>query len=88
VRVRSPSSSYPGRVPTYEYRCRECGSTFEVRRPMTDSAAPAVCADGHPDTVRLLSTVAMSRGATERPAAVSAAGPPRGGCCGGGCGCG
>lgn len=70
-------------MPRYEYRCRSCGSTFEVNRPMAQSSAPAACPDGHPDTVRLLSTVAMTRGG---PGPAPA--PGGGGCCGGSCGCG
>ncbi|MHA6617088.1 FmdB family zinc ribbon protein [Pseudonocardia sp. DLS-67] len=65
-------------MPRYDFRCRECGSTFEVSRPMADAAEPARCPDGHDDTVKLLSTVAVGgRG--------SAPGPAGGGCCGGGC---
>lgn len=70
-------------MPRYDYRCRACGDTFEVSRPMRDSADPAACPQGHTDTVKLLSTVAvMGRGGTG-PAA-----PNGGGCCGGACGCG
>ncbi|WP_153534549.1 FmdB family zinc ribbon protein [Streptomyces sp. RB17] len=65
-------------MPRYEYRCRTCGDTFELSRPMAESAAPATCPAGHDDTVKLLSTVAV--GGTSAPA--PAAG---GGCCGGGC---
>ncbi len=43
----------------YEFRCRECGSTFEVDRPMQHSSDPADCPDGHSDTVKLLSTVSL-----------------------------
>jgi putative FmdB family regulatory protein len=69
-------------MPRYEYRCRACGATFEKNRPMAESSAPAPCPDGHTDTVKLLSTVAVTgRGG---PAAPAAGG---GGCCGGGCGC-
>ncbi|PBC82195.1 putative regulatory protein, FmdB family [Streptomyces sp. 2224.1] len=67
-------------MPRYEYRCRPCGSTFELNRPMAESSAPAVCPEGHADTVKLLSTVAVGGSAT--------AAAPRGGgggCCGGGC---
>jgi putative FmdB family regulatory protein len=72
-------------VPRYEYRCRECAATFEVSRPMAESALPAPCPDGHPDSVRLLSTVALAGAA----APGRAASPARaGGCCGGACGCG
>ncbi|HZN77910.1 MAG TPA: zinc ribbon domain-containing protein [Micromonosporaceae bacterium] len=67
-------------MPRYEFRCRSCGDTFEVNRPMSESAAPAPCPVGHDDTVKLLSTVALGRGAGGSPA-------PRGGCCGGACGC-
>jgi putative FmdB family regulatory protein len=71
-------------MPRYEYRCRACGDTFEVSRPMSESGAPARCPGGHDDTVKLLSTVAMGGSAATGPA-------PRtggaGGCCGGACGC-
>ncbi|MBB5773288.1 zinc ribbon domain-containing protein [Nonomuraea jabiensis] len=65
-------------MPRYDFRCRACGSTFEVSRPMSASDDPATCPDGHDDTVKLLSTVSMTGGA----AAPRASG---GGCCGGGC---
>ncbi|HWH00563.1 MAG TPA: zinc ribbon domain-containing protein [Pilimelia sp.] len=72
-------------MPRYEFRCRACGTTFEVNRPMRESAAPARCPHDHDDTVRLLSTVAVSgRAAGPGPSA----GRGAGGCCGGGCGCG
>jgi putative FmdB family regulatory protein len=72
-------------MPRYEYRCRSCGSTFELDRPMASSSAPAACPSGHDDTVKLLSTVAVARGAASGGAPGPAAG---GGCCGGACGCG
>jgi putative FmdB family regulatory protein len=65
-------------VPRYDYRCRACGATFELSRPMIDASAPATCPDGHDDTVKLLSTVAVT-GAAAAPK------PAGGGCCGGGC---
>ncbi|HET6215108.1 MAG TPA: zinc ribbon domain-containing protein [Micromonosporaceae bacterium] len=72
-------------MPRYEFRCRTCESTFEVRRPMSASADPADCPRGHGDTVKLLSTVALTgRGGSGVPAGAPAAG---GGCCGGACGC-
>ena len=74
-------------MPRYEYRCRACGSTFEVTRPMSESSAPCSCPDGHDDTVKLLSTVAVGgRSASAGPGAFSGGGG--GGCCGGACGCG
>jgi putative FmdB family regulatory protein len=71
-------------VPRYEYRCRACGDTFELSRPMSESSAPASCPQGHDDTVKLLSTVAVGGRASSAPAS----GGGGGGCCGGGCGCG
>ncbi|WP_184535631.1 FmdB family zinc ribbon protein [Micromonospora polyrhachis] len=71
-------------MPRYEFRCRACGDTFEIERPMAQSSAPATCPQGHADTVKLLSTVAVTgRGGVGREST------PRGGggCCGGGCGC-
>jgi putative FmdB family regulatory protein len=67
-------------VPRYEYRCRACGDTFELNRPMAESSAPCTCPQGHDDTVKLLSTVSVGGRA-------SAPGPAGGGCCGGACGC-
>ncbi|PSL00825.1 putative FmdB family regulatory protein [Murinocardiopsis flavida] len=63
-------------MPRYDYRCRSCGATFEIARPMAESAAPAACPNGHDDTVKLLSAAAV--GGTAAP-------PQSGGCCGGGC---
>lgn len=67
-------------MPRYEYRCRECGDTFELSRPMAESSAPADCPQGHGDTVKLLSTVAV--GSASSGGAQPTGG---GGCCGGGC---
>ncbi|MEU8518324.1 zinc ribbon domain-containing protein [Streptomyces sp. NBC_01216] len=69
-------------MPRYEYRCRTCGDTFELNRPMAESSAPASCPQGHDDTVKLLSAVAVG-GTAKGGAAPSGGGG--GGCCGGGC---
>jgi putative FmdB family regulatory protein len=71
-------------MPRYEFRCRECSTTFELSRPMTASGDPARCPAGHDDTVKLLSTVALSSGSGPS-ASRSAAAAPVSGCCGGGC---
>jgi putative FmdB family regulatory protein len=76
-------SGYHIRMPRYDYRCRACGATFEATRPMAESAETATCPEGHEDTVKLLSTVAMTGRAS-----ASSAPAPSGGCCGGACGCG
>jgi putative FmdB family regulatory protein len=73
-------------MPRYDYRCRACGDTFEVSRPMIEAAAPATCPQGHADTVKLLSTVAFNGSGGAAPAAPRAPGGG-GGCCGGACGC-
>jgi putative FmdB family regulatory protein len=77
-------------MPTYEFRCRECDTVFQERRPMSESSAPAICPDGHPDAVKLLSMFASTLGpqrssvsGADMAAAMSA---PRAGC-GGGCAC-
>ena len=72
-------------MPRYEYRCRACGDTFERTRPMSESWVPCACPQGHDDTIKLLSTVAISGRASEGTPAPRGGG---GGCCGGGCGCG
>ena len=65
-------------MPRYEFRCRACGDTFLLTRPMSQSGDPAACPQGHDDTVKLLTTVGIG--------GLSAGGG--GGCCGGACGCG
>ncbi|WP_086819261.1 zinc ribbon domain-containing protein [Allokutzneria sp. NRRL B-24872] len=74
-------------MPTYEFRCRECSGTFEVKRPMSAASDPARCPAGHEDTVKLLTTVgfAGSASAGSASAAAPAGGGGGGGCCGGGC---
>jgi hypothetical protein len=52
---------------------------------MSDSAAPATCPDGHADTVKLLSTVAVGGRAAPGTVSAPSGGGQAGGCCGGGC---
>ena len=68
----------------YEFRCRACGDTFEVERPMAESSAPATCPAGHDDTVKLISAVAVNVGGRTGGSAAPQGGGG-GGCCGGGC---
>ena len=68
-------------MPIYEYRCRTCDESFELRRPVAESSAPATCAAGH-EARRILSAFATV-GASSGP--VSAAMPAGG--CGPGCAC-
>ena len=67
-------------MPRYDVRCRQCGDTFEVQRPMAHADDPAPCPAGHHDTVRLLPTIAVT-GVGGTPAPTGGGG----GCCGGGC---
>ncbi|MGH3246453.1 MAG: FmdB family zinc ribbon protein [Trebonia sp.] len=72
-------------MPRYEYRCRSCGDTFLLTRPMSQCSDPAACPQGHDDTVKLLTTVGiggLSSGGGSAPVGGG------GGCCGGSCGCG
>ncbi len=68
-------------MPTYEFRCKSCGSTFDVKRPMSEASDPALCPRGHDDTVKLLSMLGVAGIATGSDTAPSGGG----GCCGGGC---
>ncbi|MEH0938718.1 FmdB family zinc ribbon protein [Micromonospora psammae] len=70
-------------MPRYEFRCRACGDTFEVNRPMAQAGEPASCPQGHADTVKLLSTVAVT-GRGGGPVGGAPPAPAGGGCCGGG----
>ncbi|MEV0808303.1 zinc ribbon domain-containing protein [Micromonospora sp. NPDC050200] len=70
-------------MPRYEFRCRACGDTFEVNRPMARAGEPASCPQGHADTVKLLSTVAVTGRSGGGPVGGAPA-APAGGCCGGG----
>jgi putative FmdB family regulatory protein len=79
--------SYAWQMPRYEFRCRACGDTFEVNRPMREAGAAAPCPQGHDDTVKLLSTVALTGRGSSGAGTAPAGGAPGGGCCGGGCGC-
>jgi len=74
-------------MPRYEYRCRACGDTFEVSRPMSAASDTAACPQGHDDTVKLLSTVAITGARSASPAPRMSGGGGGGGCCGGACGC-
>ncbi|MEE1738569.1 zinc ribbon domain-containing protein [Streptomyces sp. BE147] len=72
-------------MPRYEFRCRTCGDTFELSRPMAESSDPAACPAGHDDTVKLLSAVAVGGSAAPSASGGGGGGGGGGGCCGGGC---
>ena len=68
-------------MPAYDYRCRTCDATFEVRRGLNEYPdVPTSCPDGHLETTRMFTPVSVGGGAAE-PAPAGGGG----GCCGGGC---
>jgi putative FmdB family regulatory protein len=72
-------------VPSYDVRCRACGTTFEIKRTMARADDPAPCPNGHDDTVRLLPTIAVTGlAAVKAPPMPPCGAPSSGGCCGGG----
>ena len=73
-------------MPLYEFKCRTCDDTFEVRRPMSEAGDPATCPQGHDGAVRLLSVFA-SVGATGGAPSAAPAARPAGHGCGGACAC-
>jgi putative FmdB family regulatory protein len=76
-------------MPAYQYRCRSCDASFPVNRAMADPVpAQTPCPDGHVDTVRVFTPIAVvARGSGTSGGAMPAAVPAGGGgaCCGGGC---
>ncbi|MFM7686185.1 MAG: FmdB family zinc ribbon protein [Actinomycetota bacterium] len=72
-------------MPLYEFKCKECDDTFEVRRPMSQASDPATCPQGHDGAVRLLSVFASVGGGAS--AAPAPAPRPKAGGCGGACAC-
>lgn len=73
-------------MPLYEYRCRDCEATFELRRSMAEANDPAPCPSGHVNSVKLLSVFA-SVGASTGGGSAPAPMPMGGGGCGSACGC-
>ncbi|MCE5290103.1 MAG: zinc ribbon domain-containing protein [Nocardiaceae bacterium] len=71
-------------MPRYDYRCRSCGMQFEVDRPMAQASEPAICPEGHSNTVKLISMFAVGGGASASSLPVQAPPTAGGGCCGGG----
>ena len=70
-------------MPLYEYHCPSCRNTFELLRPMHQSAESATCPSGHPEAGRVLSLVADSPRGDSAPSG----GGGCQGCAGGGCRC-
>ncbi len=70
-------------MPLYEYQCAACHTRFE--RYVRAFGEEVSCPECHsPGVEKQLSTFAMAAGAG---GGANSAPTPRGGCCGGGCGC-
>lgn len=73
----------------YDFRCLECDTVFEEKRPMALANVAAACPTcTSTNTRKLLNRVAFSMAGNDGasiPLPVSGGG---GGCCGGTCGCG
>ena len=73
-------------MPIYEYRCVDCGGSFEAL--VSASRPEAECPSCHGANLsRELSVFASARGAGGSASPPMSAGAG-GGCCAGGCGCG
>jgi len=55
-------------MPLYEFRCRDCDDRFEAWLAPGDAVAGVTCPEGHGDTVRVFSAVAMTGRAAAGPA--------------------
>ena len=70
-------------MPVYEYRCPECGATYEKLVRLSEPSDEATCPRCGARGKKLLSVFASpSRGSSE---ATVPSGGGGGGCCGGGC---
>lgn len=76
-------------MPLYDYKCPECDTTFEARRPMAEASDPIECPNGHVGSRRLLSVFATVGASSGASSPVQAPMPRAGGhgCGGGMCGC-
>ena len=56
-------------MPLYEFRCRDCDDRFEAWLATGEAQSGVTCPEGHGDTVRVFSAVAMTgKAATSAPA--------------------
>jgi len=69
-------------MPIYEYKCLDCGQTFETMRSMKDADAPVACSKCQSQqTSRLLSKFAAQSGGK----ILAGGGDSCGSCAGGSC---
>jgi putative FmdB family regulatory protein len=74
-------------VALYEYVCRDCDTSFELRRAMGDADREVSCPTGHLNVRRKLSVFASVGAGAPSAAPSMPAVRSGGGCCGGACGC-
>jgi putative FmdB family regulatory protein len=73
-------------MPLYEYRCKDCNTTFDTLVSHRDKANTVTCRECSSGNVRrLISTFATPGGFDDQLVASDMRGG--GGCCGGSCGC-
>jgi putative FmdB family regulatory protein len=74
-------------MPLYEYKCADCGITFEKLRPMSKADAPLSCTlCGSAETLRAISLFsAISKASDGGSRAISGAGGGCGSCAGTSC---
>ena len=76
----------------YEYKCTDCEERFDLMRPMSAADDPAPCPEcGSVESRRVISSFASitpGASALSTNPVMDARMASRGGCCGGGCGCG
>jgi putative FmdB family regulatory protein len=71
-------------MPWYDYRCRRCGSVFEIRRSMNERSdgASVECSEcGSAETERVFRPIAVGVAGSSKPEA------PQGASCGPHCAC-
>lgn len=76
-------------MPIYDYRCNDCGTTYDIFHKVREVQEDVVCPTCHSTHhTRLLSAphVAMGGGTSPTSADVSPSSCETGACCGGACG--
>ena len=72
-------------MPFYEYRCKTCETSFEVRRSVAEASTGVLCPSGHDEVINLISVFAPTGRVEASP--LTACGSAAPGSCGGGCAC-
>jgi putative FmdB family regulatory protein len=73
-------------MPIYDYRCDECGKTYDVYHKVREVEDDVICPSCESKKhTRLLSAPNVSMGGSSASSADFAPSCPNGGCCGGSC---